>query len=69
MKYLNRIKSKAKITKEEEELEKEQLTLKPEINKLSKVIAQGRKKENQKLEEYLFEKEKERSIKIQQMIS
>lgn len=51
--YLHIIKEKAKKDKEMEE--DHELTLKPQINKVSRVIAEGRRKNDVPIEDYLIE--------------
>ena len=59
--YLNIIRQKAK--KEKQILNDVELTHKPQINKISQVIAEGRKKDHSTLEMYLLEEGKKKEIK------
>ena len=60
--YLKIIKEKA-LKDKKEEVDPE-LTLKPKINRVSKVIAEGRRKTEMTVEDYLIEEGKKKETKI-----
>lgn len=59
--YLHIIKEKAK--KDKEMQEDQELTLKPQINRVSRVIAEARKKTDVPIEDYLIEEGKKAETK------